>query len=264
MQVNQPKEGGTKATTPPSDTAAPITCEQIQQYMTGGGCPTAGALGECAAMWCNGNVWTAALYMWNPDFHDSAAVAGWFRSLGASEIEITHTLYSTANGDRDGQCFEGVTRQWLVQFTMRKAPAPHAEPAPAQDERQPVYVECRECTECGHAGINDQADGDSACSHCSWSGASPDEDKCPECQREGTMSASCPKCGCRYRLIADAEIATSIAETGQQPAQSELVEALREAERFIAGFEGCELQEGIDELLMRIRAAQSELGGSHA
>ncbi len=138
MQVNQPKEGGAKATTPPSDTAAPITCEQIQQYMTGGGCPTAGALGECAAMWCDGNVWTAALYIWNPAFHDSTTVAGWFRSLGASEIEITHTLYSTANGDRDGQCFEGVTRQWLVRFTMRKAPDPQAEPAPVQTEQQPV------------------------------------------------------------------------------------------------------------------------------
>lgn len=107
---------------PGSNIAAPITCEQIQQCMTGGGCPTAGSLGECAAMWCNEGVWTAALYIWNPSFHDSSTVAGWFRSLGASEIEITHTLYSTANGDRDGQCFEGVTRQWLVQFTMREAP----------------------------------------------------------------------------------------------------------------------------------------------
>ncbi|MGN5592529.1 DUF551 domain-containing protein [Stutzerimonas nitrititolerans] len=49
-----------------------------------------------------------------------------------------------------------------------------------------------------------------------------------------------------------------------QPEQSGLTEVLCDAERFIAGFEGCELQEGIDELLMRIRAAQSELGGSHA
>ncbi len=84
---------------------------------------------------------------------------------------------------------------------------------PAQAEQQPTYVECRECTECGHAGINDQVDGDSACSHCLWHGPSPDEDKCPECQREGTMSASCPQCGCRYRLIAGADIAAPIAQT---------------------------------------------------
>lgn len=84
---------------------------------------------------------------------------------------------------------------------------------PAQTEQQPTYVECRECTECGHAGINDQVDGDSACSHCLWHGPSPDEDKCPECQREGTMSASCPQCGCRYRLIAGADIAAPIAQT---------------------------------------------------
>src|SRR3546814_9571146 len=56
---------------------------------------------------------------------------------------------------------------------------------PAQTEQQPTYVECRECTECGHAGINDQVDGDSACSHCLWHGPSPDEDKCPECQQIG-------------------------------------------------------------------------------
>ncbi|MHA3884625.1 hypothetical protein [Stutzerimonas degradans] len=96
------------------------------------------------------------------------------------------------------------------------------EQAPAQDEREPVYVECRECTECGHAGINDQVDGDSACSHCLWHGPSPDEDKCPECQREWTMSASCPQCGCRYRLIADADIAAHIAQTAPQPAQGGL------------------------------------------
>lgn len=100
---------------------------------------------------------------------------------------------------------------------------------PAQTEQQPAYVECRECTECGHAGINDQVDGDSACSHCLWHGPSPDEDKCPECQREWTMSPSCPQCGCRYRLIADADIAAPIAQTATQPEQSGLVEMVDRA-----------------------------------
>lgn len=37
--------------------------------------------------------------------------------------------------------------------------------------------------------------------------------------------------------------------------EPELVEALRKAEAFISGFEGDELQEGIDDLLSGIRAA---------
>ncbi|HFT8653733.1 TPA: hypothetical protein ACGSS8_005466 [Pseudomonas aeruginosa] len=44
-------------------------------------------------------------------------------------------------------------------------------------------------------------------------------------------------------------------------AQAELAEALRAAERFIAGFEGCELQEGIDELLTKVRNALLTQGG---
>ncbi len=70
-----------------------------------------------------------------------------------------------------------------------------------------TYVECRECDSCGHTGLND-ADGlRASCNTCGWTGDSPEEDKCPDCQREGTMSAACPKCGERYRLIAAKDIA---------------------------------------------------------
>jgi hypothetical protein len=41
---------------------------------------------------------------------------------------------------------------------------------------------------------------------------------------------------------------------------NELVEALTKAERFIAGFEGDELQEGIDALIAEIRAALAKAG----
>lgn len=68
----------------------------------------------------------------------------------------------------------------------------------------------------------------------------------------------------KKRRCADCCVVEGNEQTAPQPEHSELAEVLHEAERFIAGFEGCELQEGIDELLMRIRAAQSELGGSHA
>ena len=83
--------------------------------------------------------------------------------------------------------------------------------APAQGQQvgqEPVYVECRECAGCGHVGINDSLETHSACDRCAWIGRSPAEDKCPGCAYENTMSAACPKCGCIYRLLADAEITT--------------------------------------------------------
>lgn len=100
----------------------PITCEQIQEQMTGGGCPTGDSLGECAAMWRNGNSWTAALYIWDANFNDSTAVAKWFHKLGAVDVLIGHTLYDTNNGDRNGEVPEGGARQWLVEFSTKKVP----------------------------------------------------------------------------------------------------------------------------------------------
>lgn len=100
----------------------PITCEQIQEQMTGGGCPTAGSLGECAAMWRSDNRWTAALYIWDANFNDSTAVAKWFHKLGAVDVFIGHTLYDTNNGDRNGEVPEGGARQWLVEFSIKEVP----------------------------------------------------------------------------------------------------------------------------------------------
>lgn len=63
-----------------------------------------------------------------------------------------------------------------------------------------IRVECRECVSCGHIGINDMAIDQSACNKCGWIGDSPKEDRCPECNVQGTMSAACPECGERYTL----------------------------------------------------------------
>lgn len=61
--------------------------------------------------------------------------------------------------------------------------------------------------------------------------------------------------------ILNADVAALLdSMTFARPLQARLVEALRESERFIAGFEGCELQEGIDALLAKIRAALVALG----
>jgi len=78
------------------------------------------ALGECPAMWPLNDEnmeapWQAALSIWDEDFNDSSLVAQWFNDAGATVIDITHTLYDTANNTRDGREF-GNTRAWLVSF----------------------------------------------------------------------------------------------------------------------------------------------------
>jgi hypothetical protein len=72
---------------------------------------------------------------------------------------------------------------------------------------QTTRAECRECSECGHAGINDMHQTVAACLTCGWSGPEPVEDHCPACDSDGTMTAACPKCCGRYTLIAEAQIA---------------------------------------------------------
>lgn len=84
---------------------------------------------------------------------------------------------------------------------------------PAQTEQQPAYVECRECTDCGHVGINDAHQTDATCAMCDWSGPSPVEDKCPDCGNENAMGAACPKCSGRYRILAETHVAAPIAQT---------------------------------------------------
>ena len=84
-------------------------------------------------------------------------------------------------------------------------------------ETHSVYVECRQCDACGHAGINDSKDGIACCTDCGWSGNAPQEDKCPGCGREGVMTTACPKCESRYTFVADADITAHPAPPPAEP-----------------------------------------------
>lgn len=84
-----------------------------------------------------------------------------------------------------------------------------AYPTEGVPEQAGTYAEARECEHCNHVGINDSAEGVATCVACQWIGDSPKEDKCPDCEAEGTMTASCPKCHHEYRLIADATLAAT-------------------------------------------------------
>lgn len=72
-----------------------------------------------------------------------------------------------------------------------------------------AHVEIRECDHCGHMGVNDSNDQKSACTQCDWHGAEPEEDVCPSCATTGSMTASCPRCGHRYRLIEEKQVPCS-------------------------------------------------------
>jgi hypothetical protein len=94
------------------------------------------------------------------------------------------------------------------------------QPAAIDKAAATVYVDCCECAECGHIGINDSHDTDASCGYpCGWTGPSPVEDKCPGCHREGVMGLACPKCSGRYSTIAEARIAaTPLANEASKPA----------------------------------------------
>lgn len=91
---------------------------KINTHMHEGRCPSAGCIGECAAIdETSPGKWWAALYLWDKDFNDSTRVAKWFHDAGAIDVEISHVLYDSVNEDRDGKCFDGV-RAWHVVFDM--------------------------------------------------------------------------------------------------------------------------------------------------
>ena len=103
--------------------------------------------------------------------------------------------------------FEGFGREYLTGWLARAALARASEAAQPAEPWASIYVECRECVECGHTGINDSHDTDAACGYpCGWAGPSPIEDKCPGCQRENVMGSACPKCSGRYSILAEARL----------------------------------------------------------
>lgn len=86
----------------------------------------------------------------------------------------------------------------------------------ASQSAQPgIHIECHECHNCGHIGINDSHPTDASCSECDWTGPSPKEDHCPGCGKDGTMHLACPKCSHRYHTIAEATVGVALPRGGQ-------------------------------------------------
>lgn len=104
--------------------------ENVRQHMSGGKCPTPGCLGECAiiAPMCEAHdgsgrtVYSAACYIWDTQFNDSALLASWFQEAGAKGVTVSHVLFDEDNGDRDGKAGDmDDVRAWHVHFVIERA-----------------------------------------------------------------------------------------------------------------------------------------------
>ncbi|NBK32433.1 hypothetical protein [Pseudomonas aeruginosa] len=127
-------------------------------------------------------------------------------------------IVGALRADRDSWAEQAEQRlaDWDEMRKERDAALARVAEFEAQAQYSAGYAEARQCVNCRHIGINDAADY-AACHDCRWTGPEPDEDKCPGCASENCMAAACPECGGRYELVAEANIATPVAQAGQVP-----------------------------------------------
>lgn len=100
--------------------------ESINHYMNGGRCPSAGSLGECAAIteriaegWVGGRYCTAHLYLHSgADDLTPSEVAGWFHALGATDVVVSAVLYDKDNNILNGASIDDGVRPWDVNYFM--------------------------------------------------------------------------------------------------------------------------------------------------
>lgn len=126
-------------------------------------------------------------------------------------FQLDRLLGASAKAKPEGEASEG-PHYMLDQFVEANS-APLSSYEPEGEAPQAVaHAEARECSSCGHIGINDSSDTLAACHNCDWSGPSPAEDHCPGCAQGSCMGAACPKCGAIYKLLAEAKIAAPAAQ----------------------------------------------------
>lgn len=152
--------------------------------------------------------WSTLVSILSPLYAAPVAVLGEAKPDREEALERELKQWSFDNGDQKQLASDFFYAAWDAA-TASVAPAGLGQAKAVAAE---LYVECRECDSCGHVGMNDDADNRAACNTCGWTGAAPTEDKCPECQRIGTMSAACPKCSECYRLIGSKTLAAPVSQ----------------------------------------------------
>jgi len=110
--------------------------KEINDRMNGGKCPTAGSLGECAAITkmhsegSAGSFYTASLYLHcEADDLTPSEVAGWFYELGATDVCVSAVLYDKDNNILNGYSIDDGVRPWDVSYFL---------PPNAENEHDPV------------------------------------------------------------------------------------------------------------------------------
>lgn len=104
--------------------------EAINLRMNGGGCPTAGSLGECAAITKSradgsaSSYYTAHLYLHSgADDLTPSDVAAWFEELGATDVVVSAVLYDKDNRILNGSSIDDGVRPWDVSYFLPQSPA---------------------------------------------------------------------------------------------------------------------------------------------
>ncbi len=119
----------------------------INRHMHEGRCPTAGSLGECAAIWLESSSETAAhygaaVYLWSAAAGlKYAEVARWFQEASgcnADDVLVHATMHDPYNETHEGACSDGA-RPLYVSFSVELAraaelglPLPNAEAVAAK------------------------------------------------------------------------------------------------------------------------------------
>ncbi len=103
--------------------------EAINGRMNSGVCPSAGSLGECAAITESraegsaSSYYTAHLYLHSgADDLAPAVVADWFHALGATDVVVSAVLYDKDNNILNGSSIDDGVRPWDVSYCLPKGP----------------------------------------------------------------------------------------------------------------------------------------------
>lgn len=171
-------------------------------------CRSCGYVGPCDPTCCE-----------RPDYDGTTAEEAWQAAIYAvsqpAEPSKGETVLYTSQKALDlASRSDAVVSVGLTRVPQMSWNVPlYTAPQPAEPVN--IYVETRECHECGHIGINDAHVSKAACNSCGWTGYTPNVDRCPGCDQAGTMTAACPTCGGRYGLLAEKNITWNSASAAQ-------------------------------------------------
>ena len=138
----------------------------------------------------------------------------WEWTKHSPTADLMANLRAALDADLNVQVESAITQVQAVHAAFNAGAS--QQPAASGEPAATLYVEVRECPECQHIDINDD-NGQAACTHCDWHGPSPEEDHCPSCGSDGTMTSACIKCGHRTTLLGAATLPVPAPAASKKP-----------------------------------------------